>query len=376
MLKRPSIVVAASTPPPVTGQSLAGEMLLRQLAAHNVDYKLLNLSRPFHGRLRWIGQTMRALVVSTLPFKLILASKQTRMKTPLFYLQLGQSTEALARDLPLLKLASIMGLPTVLHVHGCRFRSAFESAPLWLSNSIKPEIKRASRVVVLTNGLRAMFAELISPERITVVPNPVDAKLIQAASALDPPDVSKPNMRVLYLSNLDDSKGFAEVLETARLAENQDLSMRFIFAGARTDEMSIDPEHFVRKNKLGNVDLIGPVGLQEKIDLLSTSDIFILPSQTEGLPLALLEALHFGLTVIATSVGGIPEVVKTGRNGFLVQPEPSEILDTIKHLASHPELRGSIWTNNRHDALEYSEISHGESMLKIFQEVSDFQELQ
>ncbi|MFH0804130.1 MAG: glycosyltransferase family 4 protein [Candidatus Zambryskibacteria bacterium] len=72
--------------------------------------------------------------------------------------------------------------------------------------------------------------------------------------------------------------------------------------------------------------------------LLSGSDIFLLPSRTEAFPYAPLEAGLVGLPIIATSVGGVPEVIRDMQNGILVHPRnPKEIAEAIMYLLDHPE---------------------------------------
>jgi len=67
-------------------------------------------------------------------------------------------------------------------------------------------------------------------------------------------------------------------------------------------------------------------------------DVLILPSQREGIPMVVLEALAAGVPVIATPIGGVPEVIQSGRNGFLVEPTVEAIADRIVHLYSHGTL--------------------------------------
>jgi len=73
-------------------------------------------------------------------------------------------------------------------------------------------------------------------------------------------------------------------------------------------------------------------------NILSGADIFLFPSRTENLPFAILEAGLAGLPTIATSVGGVPEIIKDMQNGILVPPQnPKEISEAIVYLLENPE---------------------------------------
>ncbi len=83
-------------------------------------------------------------------------------------------------------------------------------------------------------------------------------------------------------------------------------------------------------------------------EMLSLIDIFVLPSITEGLPLALLEAMACGKPVVATSVGGVPEIVKNGLNGILVQPKDPEALHgAMKELLNNADMREKMGHEGR-----------------------------
>jgi glycosyltransferase involved in cell wall biosynthesis len=85
--------------------------------------------------------------------------------------------------------------------------------------------------------------------------------------------------------------------------------------------------------------------------------LLILPSYEEGLPYVIIEAMLSGLPVISTSVGGIPEVVKDGVNGFLINPgDYKSLADRIIYLCCDEQLRLSIGNSNREEAqLLYSQ---------------------
>ena len=90
--------------------------------------------------------------------------------------------------------------------------------------------------------------------------------------------------------------------------------------------------------------MFGRVQHNRIIEFLNASDIFVLPTYHEGLPNVVLEAMACRLPVVATKVGGIPEAVKDGENGFLVPPKNVERLyRNIESLIKDSQLK-NFWT--------------------------------
>ena len=103
------------------------------------------------------------------------------------------------------------------------------------------------------------------------------------------------------------------------------------------DEESVDAITIYAKTGTWWLPLVGWVGGDKKINLLNWADVFILPSFNEGLPISILEAMSYGLPIISTPVGGIPEVVKD--NGTLVTPgNDGEICSAMKKYVDNHEL--------------------------------------
>jgi glycosyltransferase involved in cell wall biosynthesis len=94
--------------------------------------------------------------------------------------------------------------------------------------------------------------------------------------------------------------------------------------------------------------LPGIVTGEQKNKLVLEADIFALPSYNEGLPIALLEAMAAGMAIITTPVGGIPEVITDGDNGFLVAPgNISDLAEKLTILVNNQELRQKMGWRNR-----------------------------
>ena len=88
--------------------------------------------------------------------------------------------------------------------------------------------------------------------------------------------------------------------------------------------------------------------VENPIPILQESDIFVLPSDTEGMPLSIIEAMATGLPCIATNVGGVPELIDHGYTGFIIDPgNIDELVYSIQKLIDDPQLLAEMGENAR-----------------------------
>jgi glycosyltransferase involved in cell wall biosynthesis len=107
--------------------------------------------------------------------------------------------------------------------------------------------------------------------------------------------------------------------------------------GPKKEDLS---DKVIKMNLEDEIIFTGMVEHQEIHEYYQAADIFVLPSYTEGLPISILEAMACGLPVVATNVGGIPEVITDGLNGFLVSPKnENELVKKLKILTKNQDLR-------------------------------------
>ena len=111
----------------------------------------------------------------------------------------------------------------------------------------------------------------------------------------------------------------------------------------------------VNEFKLNNfIKFYGKIDNEDVPKFMSASDIFLLPSLTEGMPISIIEAITIGLPVIATRVGGISEAIIDRRNGLLVDVGDIDgITSRILELIGDKELRIAIKNNNIHDSKKF-----------------------
>lgn len=133
---------------------------------------------------------------------------------------------------------------------------------------------------------------------------------------------------VLYLGRIKSTKGIDELL---RAMPSIDAELNLVGEGPDYEKN----KKYILKNKIKNINFIGSKYGNEKILYLAASDCLILPSYTEGAPVVLMEAIAQNLPVVATNVGGIPEMIETNREGIIIKPKSiSEIINSLKKILS------------------------------------------
>ncbi len=192
------------------------------------------------------------------------------------------------------------------------------------------ELRRASAVTTVSRAVADSLAQdlQVPRERFMVVPNGAD----RPREEEERPEARRlrAEMRVGFarpllvaVGRLEEQKGHLVLLEAA--SRLRALGLDFVLAVA--GQGSLAGELAERARQLGLEERIRWMGqLEEPGPLLLAADVFVLPSRWEGMPLTLLEAMARGRAVVASGVGGVPEVVVDGVNGLLVPPGDPEVL--------------------------------------------------
>lgn len=144
----------------------------------------------------------------------------------------------------------------------------------------------------------------------------------------------------IIVARIDGRKGHRVLLDALDEVRQSEPHVRLLVAGDGQDRAALER----LTDEKGLRHMVRFLGNRSDVDaLLDASDFFVLPSDREGLPLSVLEAMAHGLPIIASGVGGIPEVVEHRKEGLLVRPgDPSELAAAIRQLASSEHLRRSL----------------------------------
>ena len=142
------------------------------------------------------------------------------------------------------------------------------------------------------------------------------------------------------LANLREMKGHRDVIDALPAILRELPETVFLFAGR--DDSHGEIERLARERGVHSaIRFLGYY--RDTARLLAAMDLFLLPSTWEGLPVSILEAIHAGVPVIATRVGGIPEIIRDGQEGLLIEPRrPDQIAGAVIRLARNWALRAEL----------------------------------
>ncbi len=234
------------------------------------------------------------------------------------------STDAsFTRKSAVLAMARMFGCRTITHVHAGRFPKFFKSSSPARQKAIVRDLEESDLVIALTEEWKGRLATIAPRANIRVLMNSIRAAQFEAVIPERPP-VPEDGGTVLFLGWVVKEKGVLDLAEALALVVQERPRVTVEFGGDRDVEMLR-----TRVASLGLTDhvrILGWVRDDQKLDAFRRAHVFVLPSYAEGLPMAMLEAMAAGLPLITTPVGGIPEVVRDGEHGILIDPGDVEAL--------------------------------------------------
>lgn len=295
--------------------------------------------RPLHASGRWSVANVLGAVVQYARF----GAGLLRFRPEVVHVHTSLGL-AWFKDTVYVVVARAVGCRVVLHMHAGRFDAFHAATPGWLQRYTRAILARADAVVAVSDEFRDRLGQVLPRDRMTTLRNCIDGASFQPAPAL------ADEARILFIGTVGPAKGLHVLLEALAEVRARGIAFRAWVAGyeenpgdlararARVAALGLSPQ----------CEVLGPIDADRRAALLREASVFTLPSHGEGLPMAVLEAMASGLPVVASRVGGIPEVVRDGENGFLCPPGAvAPLADRLARLASDASLRAAMGRRSR-----------------------------
>ncbi len=224
-------------------------------------------------------------------------------------------------------LAWLLGVPAVIKVHGSDMNVLAKLPAVALN--LRWALPRARRVVAVSRPLADAVAAFGVPRpRIDVLPNGVDERLFQprdrAAARAELGHPGDPQRWLLYVGRLEEAKGVLDLLQAFAALARRRGDLRLVLVGDGSARGACQQAAAAWPGD--RILVAGPRPLEEVAGWLAACDALVLPSWAEGTPNVVLEALACGRRVVATAVGGTPDVVTGPELGELVPPRRPDLL--------------------------------------------------
>jgi glycosyltransferase involved in cell wall biosynthesis len=217
----------------------------------------------------------------------------------------------------------------------------------------------ASGVICVSKDLENM-AQRLGAKSTVMIPSPL------MLPGYDKTNVRKKDREIVSIARLMPIKGMSYLIKA--MAHVKDGSLVIIGDGPERRKMELLSKHLELSDR---VFFTGWIGDRSTIlDYLKEATVFVLPSLSEGRPRVLIEAMACGLPVVATDVGGVPEVVIHGVNGLLVPPRDEKALaEAIEHIFNEVDFRRRASAENVKVATEYHSSIIGQRIYDYLEKI-------
>jgi glycosyltransferase involved in cell wall biosynthesis len=278
------------------------------------------------------------------------------------------SSGSTLRKMVLADMVTRAGRPLVLHAHGGYFDQFHRKLPALLRRTVDGILQRANVLIALSPRWRDFYVNEceVSPSHVTVLPNPVRWT----------PDIpnraARSSVQFVFLGRMSQQKGAYDLINAfAAMPDAVRARARLTLAGdGDLEAMRRLVEPFGDK-----VRVLSWIDNSERERLLTESDVFVLPSYNEGVPMALLEAMAAGLPAIVTSVGGIPDVVRHGVEGLMVEPaRVADLSAAMARMVTHDGERNACGRRAHDRARSFDVHAYARSLAEIYQRIAPVSE--
>ena len=214
------------------------------------------------------------------------------------------------RKFIIIYLLKLFNKKTVVHFHGSESEAFYKSLDKGFKEKVRKKFfDNIDILIVLSESWKKFFSNYTDVNKIKVVSNAVKLPI-----KVDEKTYSE--LKILFLGRFGKRKGIYDLLDVLKQIKDETLIDIEVYLGGdgEIDEVN----KLIKTYELTNIKNLGWVNLERKLELLNWANLFVLPSYNEGLPMAVLEAMSYKCAIISSKVGGIPEVIKNGENGFLI----------------------------------------------------------
>jgi glycosyltransferase involved in cell wall biosynthesis len=366
-------LVIGPLPPPAMGPAICTQVI--QGAFERLGIPVMHVDTSDRRNVLKTGVFDLRNVGLALLHACLLALRAARGPVRVAYVPISQSRWGYVRDAVLMSILRLFRRPIVVHLHGANLQNFFHRSGRLEQWIIRRTLQWAVRAIALTPRLASVFEGLVAEDRVRVLENaiadPWPAGIEAAQEARAKRATTCPaQLRILFVANDFSSKGAATAVRALTRPGLERAVLRMV--GEPSDAVIRDTHELIRA-----------LGLQERVSLLGSrvgeekwreyewADAFSYPSENDGQPLVVIEAMAAGLPIVASTYGGIPDT--TDAAAVLVPPRDEVALgEALALLVHRPELRRQLGDAARERfTARYTLDAYQERFAAVFGELLD-----
>ncbi len=235
-------------------------------------------------------------------------------------------------------ICRLFSIPYIFHLHGGGFLDFYSNGSRLLQKWICYVLKKARTIILINSTWEDRIFEISNNDSIIFIPNAADVEELPALPG-------RTNRNLLFLGDINENKGVYDLLRSLVKVVNDYPDAKLIVAG--TGEIEKAKSLCEELKITANVEFPGWVSGDKKKDLLIKSDIFLLPSYYENIPVSLLEAMAYKITPVVSNVGGMPDVVDEA-SGIVMSPgNINELTQALSTLLANTQNSKKLGENAR-----------------------------
>lgn len=361
-LSKNKILLIVKLPPPITGATIINQYIT-EIPFKNFNFKIIKIR--YKNNLK--RESFFIVLIKTIKYTLKILYTILNVKPDVVYFQISPIGLAFYRDCIYIFIIKTFKIKLIFHLHGkgiseeskngfkkILYKWAFKNSNvICLSEKLSEDIKNvhSGKIYIINNGIPGYRHDFLPA-------NKMDKKF-----------------NMLFLSHLQKSKGILIFLDVLRLLLDNEKYKNFVHAKIIGSELDVTKNSILaevlRYNINGNVEVLGPKFGSEKMQLIANSDVLVYPTLNDAFPLVILEAMQFGIPVIASKEGAIPEIVDDGITGFLVDKNnPNQIKEKLITLIEDQDLRNKMAHAARKKFLEkYTLETFEKNVINVFNQI-------
>ncbi len=338
MQSQKKILFILHLPPPVHGAAMVGKWIKESQIINNaIDGRYLNLSTS--ESLQDIGKGGVQKLISFLKVvkKVIIALFQR--KHDLCYMTITAKGPGFYKDACIVFILKFFRKKIIYHFHNKGVRANSDG---FVNKQLYKFVFKNTKSILLSKYLYNDISQFVDEKNVLYCPNGIKEVDYDFSKTISNVKLATP-CKFLFLSNMMEEKGVYVLLEACAILKQKKVAFECHFIGAWSD---VTENLFWDKvSELDLRDTIFAHGKkynEDKFEFFKNSDVFVFPTyyHNETFGLVLVEAMQAGLPVVSTNEGGIPDVVKNGETGLLVEKRNShELAEKLELLSSNYDLR-------------------------------------